>query len=135
MTDAPLPGRATEAEHLRSYFVENDPVKSVSFFAPNAVWYATGPAGMNGEFRGREGVGRFLGTCLERSDGTLRIQLEAELSDGDYTVAFLRMTGRNATGELDAHVAQFMTHNADGQFERCWFLAADTAAWNAFFAV
>lgn len=101
---------------------------ALEHFPADVAWYS--PAGRPSDrvYRGREGLERFFGQLFERSNGTMRPEVDDVLASDDYVVIF----GSRADNELDVTVAHFATVGPNG-FERNWFLPDDLAAWNRFF--
>jgi hypothetical protein len=87
---------------------------------------------MDGVYRGRDGLQRFFGRLAERSNGTMRPNVDDVLATDDHVVIFLRVTAQRDGDELDVTVAHFATVDANG-FPRNWFLPDDVSAWNRFF--
>jgi ketosteroid isomerase-like protein len=98
-------------------------------FPEDVVWYA--PTGER-VYNGHDGVARFFGHLQERSNGTMRPEVEEVLGSDRHVVAFLRITAERDDDRLDVLVAHFATVGPDG-FARNWFLPSDSAAWNRFF--
>ena len=98
-------------------------------FPEDVVWYA--PAGER-VYHGHDGLGRFFGHLQERSNGTMRPEVEEVLGSDRHVVVFLRITAERDDDRLDVLVAHFATVGPGG-FARNWFLPSDLAAWNRFF--
>jgi ketosteroid isomerase-like protein len=98
-------------------------------FPEDVVWYA--PAGER-VYHGYDGLAQFFGHLQERSNGTMRPEVEEVLGSDRHVVAFLRITAERDDDRLDVLVAHFATVGPDG-FARNWFLPSDSAAWNRFF--
>jgi ketosteroid isomerase-like protein len=98
-------------------------------FPEDVVWYA--PAGKRA-YHGHDGLARFFGYLQERSNGTMRPEVEEVLGSDRHVVVFLRVTAERDDDRLDVVVAHFATVTPGG-FARNWFLPSDTTAWNRFF--
>ena len=100
-------------------------------FPEDVVWYSPARSGER-VYRGSDGLAGFFGHLQERSNGTMRPEVEEVLGSDDHVVAFLRITAERDDDRLDVLVAHFATVGPGG-FARNWFLPSDTAAWNRFF--
>jgi ketosteroid isomerase-like protein len=103
---------------------------ALEHFPEDVVWYS--PKGAERTFLGREGLQRFSGHLFERSNGTMRPEVDDVLASDEHVVIFLHITAARADAELDVVVAHFATVGPNG-FARNWFLPDDVAAWNSFF--
>lgn len=110
-----------------------DVAAALERFSPDLVWYVPGGSSLDRVYRGHEGLRRFFGALLERSNGTLRPQAEDVLASDDHVVIFLHITAQREGADLDVHVAHFAAVGPDG-FTRNWFLPDDVGAWNRFFS-
>jgi ketosteroid isomerase-like protein len=102
-------------------------------FSPDLVWYVPAGSSLERVYRGRDGLQRFFGTFMQRSNGTLRPQAEDVLASDDHVVIFLRITAQRGDDDLNVRVAHFAAVGPDG-FTRNWFLPDDIKAWNRFFS-
>jgi ketosteroid isomerase-like protein len=105
---------------------------ALQHFPDDVVWFTPTGGGAEGVYRGRDGLQRFFGRLAERSNGTMRPEVDDVLASDDHVVIFLRISARRNGDELNATVAHFATAEAKG-FARNWFLPDDVAAWNRFF--
>jgi len=96
------------------------------------VWYWPAERKEDRVYRGHEGLMQFFGRLAERSNGTMRPEVEDVLGSDRHVVIFLRVTAARDDAQLDVLVAHFATVGGDG-FEHNWFLPSDDAAWNRFF--
>ena len=101
-------------------------------FAEDVEWYWPAEKSEDRIYRGREGLIRFFSRLNERSNGTMRPEVEESLGSDDHVVIWLRITASRDGEQLSARVAHFATVGPNG-FERNWFLPNDAAAWNRFF--
>jgi ketosteroid isomerase-like protein len=101
-------------------------------FPEDVVWYSPAEKQDDRIYHGRDGLTRFFGRLHERSNGTMRPEVEDVLGSDEHVVIFLRITAARQDERLDVLVAHFATVGANG-FTRNWFLPSDTAAWNRFF--
>jgi uncharacterized protein len=105
---------------------------ALQHFPDDVVWFTPTGGGAEGVYRGRDGLQRFFGRLAERSNGTMRPEVDDVLASDDHVVIFLRISARRNGDELDASVVHFAAAEANG-FARNWFLPADVTAWNRFF--
>ena len=112
--------------------LRGDLAAALEHFPEDVVWYSPAARPSDRVYRGRNGLERFFGQLLERSNGTMRPEVDDVLASDDYVVIFLHITASRAGDELDVTVAHFATVGAGG-FERNWFLPDDLPAWNRFF--
>ena len=110
-----------------------DIAAALEHFPEDVIWYSPGGSRDERVYRGREGLQRFFGRLFERSNGTMRPEVDDVLANDEHVVIFLRITATRGDDELDVTVAHFATVGPDG-FDRNWFLPDDLAAWNRFFA-
>jgi ketosteroid isomerase-like protein len=101
-------------------------------FPEDVVWYSPAADPAKCVYRGRDGLARFFAQLQERSNGTIRPEVEEVLGSDDHVVAFVHITAERGDDRLDVLVAHFATVGPGG-FARNWFLPSDTSAWNRFF--
>jgi ketosteroid isomerase-like protein len=101
-------------------------------FPEDVVWYSPAVDAAERVYRGRDGLASFFGRLHERSNGTMRLEVEEVLGSDQHVIAFLRITAERDDEGLDVLVAHFATVGPHG-FARNWFLPSDTTAWNRFF--
>jgi uncharacterized protein len=123
----------TRMREVTEAVTAGDVAAALARFSPDLVWHVPGGSSLDRVYEGHEGLGRFFGTLMERSNGTLRPQAEDVLASDDHVVIFLHITAEREDAELDVRVAHFAAVGADG-FTRNWFLPDDVGAWNRFFA-
>jgi ketosteroid isomerase-like protein len=109
-----------------------DVAAALQHFPDDVVWYSPTPRPEDRVYRGRDGLMRFFGQLAERSNGTMRPEVDDVLASDEHVVIFLRITAARDGDELDVVVAHFATVGPNG-FTRNWFLPDDVAAWNRFF--
>jgi ketosteroid isomerase-like protein len=102
-------------------------------FSPDLVWYVPAGSSLERVYRGRDGLQRFFGTLIQRSNGTLRPRAEDVVASEDHVVIFLRITAQRDDVDLNVRVAHFAAVGPDG-LTRNWFLPDDMEAWNRFFS-
>jgi len=109
-----------------------DVAAALEKFPEDVVWYSPGADPAERVYHGRDGLDRFFGRLRERSNATMKAEVEEVLGSDAHVVAFLRVTAERDDDRLDVLVAHFATVGPEG-FTRNWFLPSDTAAWNRFF--
>jgi ketosteroid isomerase-like protein len=123
---------AVQMRDVPEAVVRGDISAALEKFPEDVVWYSPAADPAERIHRGRDGLARFLGQLQERSNGTMRPEVEEVLGSDDHVVAFLHITAERDDDRLDVLVAHFATVGPDG-FARNWFLPSDTTAWNRFF--
>jgi len=101
-------------------------------FPDDVMWYWPAEQTEDRLYRGHDGLMRFFGRLLDRSNGTMRPQVLDVVASDQHIVIFLRVTAARDSEHLDVVVAHFATVGPNG-FTRNWFLPNDSAAWNRFF--
>jgi ketosteroid isomerase-like protein len=107
-----------------------DVAAALEHFPQDVVWYS--PVGEERTYRGHDGLERFFGRLFERSNGTMRPEVDDVLASDERVVIFLNITAARDDEKLDVTVAHFATVGPEG-FARNWFLPDDVAAWKRFF--
>jgi ketosteroid isomerase-like protein len=130
--DATQDPNARRMREVAEAVARGDVPTALEHFPEDVVWYWPADAGEDRVYRGRDGLARFFGRLNERSNGTMRPEVEDVLGSDEHVVAFLRITAERDDERLDARVAHFATVGPNG-FARNWFLPNDTTAWNRFF--
>jgi ketosteroid isomerase-like protein len=67
-------------------FAAGDIPTVLGIFDESIVWQVPGRSPISGEFKGHDGVLEFFGRCQELSGGTLRIDTNEILADGERVV-------------------------------------------------
>ena len=123
---------AVQMRDVPDAVVRGDISAALEKFPEDVVWYSPAADPANRVYRGRDGLARFIAQLQERSNGTMRPEVEEVLGSDDHVVAFLHITAERDDDRLDVLVAHFATVGPSG-FARNWFLPSDTSAWNRFF--
>lgn len=124
---------ARKMREVAEAVARGDVATALGQFAEDVVWYWPAPRKEDRVYRGRDGLERFFGRLMERSNGTMKPAVEDVLGSERHVVIFLRITATRGNDRLDSRVAHFATVGPKG-FTRNWFLPSDAAAWNRFFA-
>ncbi|MGW2721762.1 nuclear transport factor 2 family protein [Streptomyces sp. NPDC001492] len=75
-----LIGRACRA------FAEGDIPAVLELFDPDVTWHVPGHSPLSGDYPGPDGVLKGSGLCLDLSGGTLKVQADEILADGERVV-------------------------------------------------
>jgi ketosteroid isomerase-like protein len=73
-------------------FARGDVPTVLGVFGDDITWHVPGRSPLSGEYKGHQGVLDFFGKCMELSSGTLRVDADEILSDGDRVVVFATMS-------------------------------------------
>ena len=87
----------TNAELLqRGYdaFSEGDVSTALSIMATDITWHVPGRSPLSGDYKGHDDVLGFFGKCMELSAGTIRIDVDQILSEGERAVALCTVSAR-----------------------------------------
>ena len=123
---------AVQMRDVAEAVVRGDISAALEKFPEDVVWYSPAADPAKRVYRRRDGLASFFGQLQERSNGTMRPEVEEVLGSDDHVVAFLQITAERDDDRLDVLVAHFATVGPGG-FARNWFLPSDLAAWNRFF--
>jgi ketosteroid isomerase-like protein len=69
-------------------FEKGDIPAVLEVFGNDISWHVPGRSPLSGDYKGHDGVLGFFGKCMELSGGTLRVDANDILSEGDRVVAF-----------------------------------------------
>src|SRR5690349_17511239 len=75
-------------------FAAGDIPTVLEIFDPGITWHVPGRSPISGEFKGHDGVLDFFGRCQELSDGTLRIDVDETLADGERVVVLCTVSAQ-----------------------------------------
>ena len=95
---------AVQMREVPEAFVRGDISAALDKFQEDVVWYSPAADPSKRVYRGRDGLARFLEHLQERSNGTVRPEVEEVLGSDDHVVAFLRITAER--GDTD-HAGRF----------------------------
>ena len=83
-----------------------------SMTAPEGVWRTPGYGRLEREYRGPEGVIRYLISLAALTDGTFKSESEAMFADAERVVSLDHITGTRKGIMLDTHVVHiFLIHD------------------------
>jgi uncharacterized protein len=100
----------TNAELLRrayQAFAEGDVPTVLASFAHEISWHVPGRSPLSGSYQGHEGVLDFFGRSMELSGGTLKVDVDEILGDGERIAVLTTVSAqRNGTAwsAPDVHV-------------------------------
>lgn len=91
-------------------------------------WHVPGRSPLSGDYKGHEGVLDFFGRCQELSGGTLRVDCDELLTDGDRVVVLSTVSAeRNGSSwsspevhvwrVVDGHAVEFIEFQGDQEAE------------------
>lgn len=75
-----------------------------SMVSLDGVWRTPGYGAMDLEYKGPDGVVRYLTTLMELTEGTFKSESEALLADDDRVVSVDHVTGARKGRQLDTHL-------------------------------
>jgi uncharacterized protein len=67
-------------------FAQGDTPAILEIFGHDITWQVPGRSPLSGGYKGHEGVLDFFGKCMELSSGTLRVEADEILCDGERVV-------------------------------------------------
>jgi uncharacterized protein len=67
-------------------FARGDVPAVLDVFGDDITWHVPGRSPLSGDYKGHDGVLNFFGKCMELSSGTLRVDPDEILCDGDRVV-------------------------------------------------
>jgi ketosteroid isomerase-like protein len=72
--------------HGYEAFAQGDVPAILDIFGHDISWHVPGASPLSGDYKGHQGVLDFFGKCMELSSGTLRVNADEILCDGDRVV-------------------------------------------------
>ncbi|MGN6474862.1 MAG: nuclear transport factor 2 family protein [Mycobacteriales bacterium] len=120
-------------------FAAGDIATVLEIFSEDIRWHIPGRSPISGNFTGHEGVLDFFGRCMELSAGTLRIEVDEVLAEGDRVVMLVTVSAeRNgqqwSSPEVhvwrvsDGRAVEFREFQGDQQTEDAFWAACTTPA-------
>lgn len=114
-------------------FAAGDMDQITRLFEPDVVWVECGDHPLAGEHAGVEAVLGFLGSIMQRTQGTFRADLQHLAGDGDVVYALHRSRGERDGRTYDIpDVLRWEVR--DGQVARVQLFCGDQPAEDALFA-
>ena len=109
-----------------------DTVRAMS--ADDCVWHTPqNSTAFEADYRGPDGVVRYLTQLFEMTDGTFKDEPEAFFGDDDTVTVMEHVTGTRRGRTLDAHVMH-VYRVRDGKVRECTEYVADPAELQAFWS-
>lgn len=71
-------------------------------WADDILWHVAGRSPVAGDYRGQDAVLAFMADLAERTGGTLEIEDQFFMGEGDRTVALFKIRGTRGDKKLDA---------------------------------
>ena len=109
-------------------FANGDIPTVLAIFDQSIAWHVPGRSPISGVFKGHDGVLDFFGRCQELSGGTLRIDTDEILADGERVVVLCTVSaqrhGRHWSSPevqvwrvVDGHAVEFREFQGDQEAE------------------
>ena len=114
-------------------FSRGDKDTLAEIIAEETVWHTAGRSLISGEYSGRDGVFAFLEQMAELTSGTLEIEDQYFLGNGDRTVALFRLTATRGDKTLNADFCEVVRWR-DGQVIEDWGFAFDQYTYDEFWS-
>lgn len=123
------------ALHRRGHeaFSRGDQATLAEIIAEDTRWHVAGRSPISGEYQGRDAVFGFFATLGELSDGTIDIEDQFFMGDGDRTVALFRITASRGGERLDADFCEVVRWK-NGQVAEDWGFAFDQYGYDEFWS-
>ena len=102
-------------------------------FAEDILWHFAGQNPMSGDYRGSAAVLEFFADLAEQTGGTLEIEDQFFMGDGDRTVALFEMRGTRAGKQLRADFCEVCRWEG-GKLVEDWGFAYDQHAFDEFWS-
>jgi ketosteroid isomerase-like protein len=129
------PGTATAAVVRAAYGAveRGDTAGLFDLIAPEAVWFVPGTSPLSGAHRGHDRIRAFLVGLRERSQGSLRVQLQ-DLAVGErVAVAVQRVTAERSGRSLDVSMC-VVYRAAEGLLTEARYFVDDQGQYDAFWS-
>jgi len=123
------------ALHRRGHeaFSRGDQDTLAEIIAEDTLWHVAGRSPTSGEYVGRDAVFQFFTTLGELSDGTIGLEDQFFMGDGDRTVALFRITASRGGERLEADFCEVVRWE-NGQVAEDWGFAFDQHAYDEFWS-
>jgi hypothetical protein len=123
------------ALHRRGHeaFARGDMDTLAELIAENTVWHHAGRSPISGDYEGRDAVFAFFGRLSELTEGTLELEDQFFMGDGDRTVALFRLEGSRGGEQLAADFCEVVRWE-NGQVAENWGFAFDQHAYDEFWS-
>ena len=126
---------ANVAQHRRGHeaFSRGDLDTLTEVIAEDTLWHTAGRSLISGERQGRDAVFAFFDKIGELTGGTLEIEDQFFMGDGDRTVALFKIRGSRGDKRLDADFCEVVRWQ-NGQVVEDWGFAFDQYAYDEFWS-
>lgn len=114
-------------------FSRGDMEALAKLFAGDILWHVAGRSLISGDYRGQEAVFGFFAQLGELSGGTLELEDQFFMGDGDRTVALFRLTGARGGKRLSADFCEVVRWE-NGRVAEDWGFAFDQYAYDEFWS-
>lgn len=130
MTDNP-----NIALHRRGHeaFSRGDLDTLAEILAEDTLWHVAGRSPISGEYEGRDAVFELFATLGELSGGTIELEDQFFMGDGDRTVALFRITASRDGERLEADFCEVVRWE-NGRVAEDWGFAFDQYAYDEFWS-
>ncbi len=102
-------------------------------FADDVAWHVPGRNPIAGDYRGKDEVFRFFATLMERTGGSLSIEVHDVLANDEHAVALITTRGHSGEKTLDANGVQVF-HVREGRVTESWLHPGDAYAADEFWS-
>lgn len=75
-------------------FAQGDVPAVLSIFSEDITWHVPGRSPLSGEYKGHDEVMGFFTKCMTLSDGTLTVQADEIIADGERVVALATVSAQ-----------------------------------------
>lgn len=100
----------------------------------DVIYHIPGDSLIAGQYRGKEGVFRFLGTVAQETGNTLKFEVLDVMASGERSAAMGRLTAERADKRLDIGVLEVRRFDADGLVTELRMYPESTVALDGFFS-
>lgn len=123
------------AQHRRGHeaFSGGDMDTLAEIIAEDTVWHHAGRSEISGDYKGRDAVFALFGRMRELTGGTLELEDQFFMGDGDRTVALFRLEGSRGGERLAADFCEVVRWE-NGQVAEDWGFAFDQHAYDEFWS-
>ena len=106
----------------------------VNLFSDDVVFQISGSGPLSGAYRGRDTVRALVKGFVAVMGPTYRLDPVDILADERYVVMMFHTMGERDEMVLDVMTSCFAASGEDGRWNRCWWVASDQAAYDAYFS-
>jgi hypothetical protein len=130
-----MTGNPNVAQHRRGHeaFSRGDMDTLGEIIAEDTVWHHAGKSVIAGNYEGRDAVFALFGRMGELTDGTLELEDQCFMGDGDRTVALFRFSGSRGGERLMADFCEVVRWE-NGKVAEDWGFALDQNAYDEFWS-